>query len=542
MKTTKLIILFIATLLKTGLLNAQDLDEAKQFIENERYQSAEAILEKAAITVPAETAASYLLVKTYLDQEKIGEAKKYIDEYLLQAISNNANAMDKIAYARYLMGTGNKPAADEIFVLLLNDKKNQKNPSLLITMAEVNIDEKNGDARAAISWLNMAEKRDKNNPEIDVLKGLAYRKLSDASNAFAAYRDALKKDPQNIKAHYLIGKIFTTQKNPDIYMDHFLKAYQIDSTYAPVLDELYKYYYYRDIKEAKKYLEKYIANSDYSVQNDYYMTDILYLNGEYANAIQAAKKIIEKEMGKSQLRLYKLMAYSSAKAGDSILAIQYITDYFNKEDPAKFIAADFELRAQLTEKMSGAIDAAIAYYTIATEMDTTYSNKVKYATKIADLYKQIEDYSHQAIWLGNLYKWKKKTNNIDLFNLGLAHYTAKEYRQTDSVFSLYSTRYPKDIYGYYWRAQANAAIDTSMTNALAIPHYKKVVEIGEQNKEVNKKMLLKAYGYLGGYEANINKDYPKSLSWFEKYQAIDQDNADVTRYVEMLKKWIAGSK
>lgn len=48
-------------------------------------------------------------------------------------------------------------------------------------------------------------------------------------------------------------------------------------------------------------------------------------------------------------------------------------------------------------------------------------------------------------------------------------------------------------------------------------------------------MLLKAYGYLGGYEANITKDYQKSLNWFEKYQAMDQDNADVTRYVDMLK-------
>ena len=98
MKTTKLVILFILVLFTTGLLNAQELAEAKQFIENERYQSAEAILEKAATSESSESAASYLLVKTYLDQEKTSEAKKYIDEYLLPAISNSANAMDKIAY------------------------------------------------------------------------------------------------------------------------------------------------------------------------------------------------------------------------------------------------------------------------------------------------------------------------------------------------------------------------------------------------------------------------------------------------------------
>ncbi|HRF19435.1 MAG TPA: hypothetical protein PK977_14770, partial [Chitinophagaceae bacterium] len=109
--------------------------------------------------------------------------------------------------------------------------------------------------------------------------------------------------------------------------------------------------------------------------------------------------------------------------------------------------------------------------------------------------------SIQAYWLGKLYQWKDKTNNIDLFNWGLAHYTAAEYLKSDSVFTLYTERYPEDIFGYYWRAQSNAAIDTSLIEGLAVPHYIRVTEIGEKDKEKNKKMLLKAYGYLGGYEA-----------------------------------------
>lgn len=522
--------------------SAQDIDNVKLLIDNERYQTAEEILEKATTTNATSSEVSYLLVKTYLEQDKTSDAKEYVTNYLLPNINSNANPMDKIAYVRYLLSAGNRAGADEIVTPLLNDKKNQKNSLLLTTMAEAYIEAESGDAKFALGLLDMAAKKDKNNPFIDVLKGMAFRKLTDASNAFVAYQDALKKDPQNLKAHYLIGKIFTAQKNPEIYMEHFLKAYQIDSTFAPVLEELYTYYYYRDIKLAKKYLEKLIVNSDYSLQHDYNMTDILYLNGEYDNAIKAARIILDKAGSNSQPRLYKLMAYSFAKAGDSAKALEYINEYFTKEDPIKVIAADFELRAQLTEKNPIAIPEAIAYYSIAFEMDTVATNKVKYATKIAALDKQIEDYSGQAIWLGKLYQWKENTNNIDLFNWGLAHYTAKEYFQTDSVFELYTNRYPKDIYGYYWRAQANAAIDTNMMNGLAIPHYDKVVEIGELNKEGNKKMLLKAYGYLGGYEANITKDYPKSLSWFEKYLEIDKDNADVNRYTELLKKWIADKK
>jgi hypothetical protein len=84
-------------------------------------------------------------------------------------------------------------------------------------------------------------------------------------------------------------------------------------------------------------------------------------------------------------------------------------------------------------------------------------------------------------------------------------------------------------------------MDTSMTDSLAVPFYYKVVEIGEKNKEVNKKMLLKAYGYLGGYEANITKNYLASLGWFERYFSIEE-NAEIAQYIEMLRKWIAEKK
>ena len=76
-----------------------------------------------------------------------------------------------------------------------------------------------------------------------------------------------------------------------------------------------------------------------------------------------------------------------------------------------------------------------------------------------------------------------------------------------------------------------------MSDSLAIPHYRKVMELGEKNKDANKRMLLKAYGYLGGYEANITKDYAASLALFEKYNAIEE-NEEVSRYIETLRRWI----
>ena len=175
-------------------------------------------------------------------------------------------------------------------------------------------------------------------------------------------------------------------------------------------------------------------------------------------------------------------------------------------------------------------------------MDTLTENKVGFAVEMAGICKSMKDYSCQANSLGYVYKNKKNPSNIDLFNWGLAHYNAQEYVHADSVFAKYTREYPENIYGYYWRAQANAAIDTSLSEGLAIPHYLKLIEVGEQNKEVNKQMLAKAYGYLGGYEANTKKDYKVSLEWFRKFLDIAPENEDAKRYVEILEGWVADGK
>lgn len=531
----------IITFMFSTVLVAQDAAEVEQLLDNERYESAEAILEKKLNTDGVMPDISYLLVKTYLEQDKVEEVKDFISKYKLSD-SPESDPLDRITYARYLLQKGDKAGADAIFNSILENKKNRKNPSLLMAMAEVNISEPKGDASLALEWLKMAADKDDDNPSIFILEGLAYRKLSDASKAYLAYQQALKKDKNNVKAHYMLGKIFTAQKNSEVYLEHFMKAYEVDSTYAPVLEALYDHYYNVDVRIARKFLEKYIANTDHNIQHDYRMTDIYYLTGDYDRAITEALKLIDTEKEKAQPRLYKLMAYSALKSKDSLKALEYVNQYFSKEQPAKFIAADFELKAILTEAQPGAEKGAIEYYSIAAEMDTLVANKLKFATAIIKLAKKADMASIQAYWLGKLYQWKDKTNNIDLFNWGLAHYTAAEYLKSDSVFTLYTERYPEDIFGYYWRAQSNAAIDTSLIEGLAVPHYIRVTEIGEKDKEKNKKMLLKAYGYLGGYEANTRKDYVQSLMWFEKYLELDSENADAKRYAETLRKWIEEQK
>ena len=58
----------------------------------------------------------------------------------------------------------------------------------------------------------------------------------------------------------------------------------------------------------------------------------------------------------------------------------------------------------------------------------------------------------------------------------------------------------------------------------------------------NKNILERAYGYLGSYGANIKKDYPASLGYFDKVIELDPDNNDAIRYSEILHKWNDGER
>lgn len=536
-----LMTIFMTTML-FGSAGAQELDDIRRLLDNERYAAAEETLEKKIDSGIEDPELNYLMVKTYLEQEKTSEAGQFVEERGLKAPYQGKNTLDRVAYARYLMGTGNYQDAGDIIAGIMSVKRNTKDPVVLYAVADAYIGSEKGNLQEAIAMLVKAGDKDEKDPEIDMLKGNAYRKLGDGSNAYKAYAVALRKDPDNPKANYLMGKIFRAQKNPELYMDYFMKAYRADSTYAPVLDELYDHYYYRDFKQAKKYLEKYIAATDYSVENDYAYTDILYLNKEYDAAIRSATAILEKEKEKAQPRLHKLIAYSYEAAGDTAQAAISLDTYFQKEDPARIIGPDYALKAKLTAGKDGMDSVATELYAKAFALDTLTSNKTDYAVELAKLSERLKDYSAQAKWLKYVYEHKEQRTNLDLFYWGVAHFNAKEYALADSVFVTYTTSYPENVYGYYWRGRINGAIDTSMNGGLAVPHYEKVVELGEKDKAANKAMLAKAYGYLGSYEANTTKDFEKALAWFERFLAIDPGNEDALRYTEILKEWIAKSK
>ncbi|MGB8194097.1 MAG: hypothetical protein WCF67_19350, partial [Chitinophagaceae bacterium] len=381
-------------------------------------------------------------------------------------------------------------------------------------------------------------------PYLYTLLGDAYRKLLNGTEAYKAYQKALNADDKYAAAYYQMGKIFVTQNNPRLYVDLFQKAIAADPNYAPALYELYYYEFNRDAAKAMEYYKSYVARSDASAQREYDMIDLLYLNKNYEQAAKQARQLIAAEGQNVKPRIYKLVGYSLAALKDTQQAITYMQSYFSAETDSNEIAKDYETMADLYVATGEKQDSAMAYYEKSLMMEQDSAIVYETYKKLGELSKQLENYEAHANWLGKYYAGNKEATNVDLFNWALAWYRAEDYVMADSVFGMYTMKYPEQSYGYYWQAKSQALQDSTMEKGLAVPTYQKLIEV-LQTDTANanyKKWMIEAYGYLAAFEANTEKDYTESIGYFEKVLEIDAENADAKKYISILEKDLANKE
>ena len=529
----KLLLLAGCIFFLMGDTMAQSVAEARKLLYYERYDGSAHLLQTLLRADPNNTEAWWLLTQVYAEKHRIPALR---DTLALMPAAARQQPLGLCALGRLALEEHRQDSATFYFNQALAATK-EKDPAILLAIASAQQSGDSINAHYAIALLEKAIKRDKHNVELYIALGNAYRKLVDGANSYKAYQDALAQDPRAVDALYKIGKIFVTQDNPEMYLGYFDKAVAADSLYAPAWYALYYHYYFRDVNKAMECLDHYIAATDPSIENDYLVTDLLYASRKYQAAIDHAQQLITAQGKVTEPRLYKLIAYSYKELHDSTKALDYMRQYFKEQVDTGFVVKDYSTMGEIYDEL-GRADSAAAYFVKAGNLEKDTLQQRDYAKKLADLYKKQKDYADQAIWLGRYYTGNNKSTNLDLFNWGLAYYMAKEYPTADSVFGLYETKYPDQCFGYYWRARADAAIDTAMAIGMAIPQYTKIIEIDgkDSTNKTNRKHLIEAYGYIAAYKANTQKDYTGSIDYFQRLLALDPGNPDAQRYVDILKK------
>lgn len=532
--------LVAAALVMGKMAFAQSVDEGKRFLYHQRYQSAKETFGKVIASKP-NPEATYWLGQADLGLKDSAAALNVYQKALQAGGTNEPWLLVGIGQLELMQ---NKTAdARNRFETAISLSK-AKDPAILTAVGRANIDARYGDANYAIEKLNMAiEKSTKKGPDaaVYIALGDAYAKLIDGGNAVTNYQKALDADPKSAEAKYKIGLVYKTQNNAQQYVPDFESAIALDPDYAPAYYQLYSHYYTRDITKAKEYSQKYIAVSDQSDANKIMDVEIEYAAQQYQQAIAKADQLLASVSDKYKSHLYRLKAYSYAELGDYTNAKASIDQFLAKpSDDA--VGKNYEMAAKIYSKVPGGTAQAFDLYSKAIAIDTLVANKGNYTKEAAALADSLQDKKQSAYWLGQSFVVKGETaNNLDLYNWGTALFNANEFATADSVFAVYTQKYPEQVYGFYWRARANWSLDSTFEKGLAVPHFEKMIEVIHASKDsaTYVEQEKAAYSYFIQYYVK-KKDYKNAFESCNKFLALDPANDQIKKYRDILEKYVKG--
>lgn len=535
MQKMKQIGLLASFILVGNILFAQNINDGKKFLNYERYESAEGVFKQLLSANPNNVEAAYWMGQAYLNQDNPDTvAAKELYQKTLQSNPNSPLIMAGVGEIELMEGKTND--ARNLFETAISLTKG-KDADVLTAIGRANVDTKAGDIVYAIDKLKQAADRNKKSAEIEIELGDAYRKMVDGANATQSYQAALNIDPKNARASFMIGRIYETQGygQEAIYMKYYNDAIAADPNFAPVYYWLYTYYYHRDVNKSREYLNKYIALTDPTSKNCYADAALSYVSNQFDEAISKSNACITTGGQKAYPNLYGLIAYSYDKKGDSLNAKKYFEEFFSKINTDKIGPNDYATYGKVLMKFPGNDSLAAVYIDKAIALDTVPANKLGYVRDVATNFAANKNYAQAGLWYGKILALKPDYGKGDLFYAGYNDYLGSNYTTADSIFKIYQTKYPDDIYGWYLGGRAEEGIDTA-ESGMAKPDYDKVIAIGDTttDKSSIKDKMIPALRYMVAYYYNIKHDKENAILYNDKILAIDPTDATAIKTKQAL--------
>mgnify|MGYP001764950320 CR=1 FL=1 len=516
-------------------LFAQSVQEAKKLIYYGRYQGAKEMLQKVVAGNPADAEAVYWLAQANIDLMDPAAAREVLRKGMDGPNGSNPLLLVGMGHVELLEGKTND--ARQRFETALSLTK-AKDVNVLNAIGHANT-EKAGDADYAIEKLKLATQlKGFKEPDVYINMGDAYRKKLDGGGAVSSYQNALTVDPKYAAAKYKIAKVYLTQGNDqrDVFMRNFEEAIALDPQYSPAYYDLYAYYFSRDVVKATENFNKYKQNADPGPALDYEEASLKFASGDFKGAIDKANQLEAAQGDKADARLHRLKGYSYEKLGDSLNAVREMETFFSKARPDQIVGDNYIMLALNSAKFPDRQERVDLYLNKAIESDTVLANRLDYAKKGADFFKKAGNQPKAAEWMTRVVQLNPNPGKVDLYNAGFENFKATNYQRADSLFGLYKTKYPDEVYGHYWSFRSRSVIDSTMENGLAVPDCQRFIEVAESDKVKNKNTLVTAYGYMAGYNANVKKDFATAISYLDKILEVDPANVDATKNKEILQK------
>lgn len=517
---------------------AQTLQEAYKDLVDGRLDKSQSILENLVAKEPGNAEYNYWLGQVYIVQGQKHRSDtwrtKAKELYNKAMTTTSQNPLIVVGVGNLELLEGKKAEANAHFegaILATANRKNKKygDPAILnaIVRANASGDSKVGDVTYTETKAAQSEELMGATPDMFYNLGVMYLKAGGENGGPAkrSFEKALAIDPNFAPAYWRIGRIFESQKNPDMYLDYYQKAINADPKFSQAYLSMYEYYKNRDVNKAKEYIELYVANADKDIETDYFFADYLFRAGKYQESLQKAKEIEAGLNGEKFAKVYKLYSFNYDRLKDSVQAMQYMERYINEEDPDKLEGEDYAMMAAAYLKVPGNVVKAETMAEKAIALDSTINGKVTIMEAMANAYNEKQDWSGAFKWLARKQQIKPDNSARSLYFLSDAALKAKEYEACQNIANIYISNYPDQPQGYIFKTRAAIAADPDTSKGSAIPAIDEYTQFLMKDTAKNKGRIIQNHGYKVFYYLVKAQDYQKAISAAKDILALDPSNA-----------------
>ena len=431
----------------------------------------------------------------------------------------------------------NPAKASEAFDELMKGK-NKKNTSLLVEIGRAYLDQ--GKTAEAAEYAQRAKDVNSKCAVAYLLSGDVALKLNDVNKASSDYNQAIYLDENCSEAYFKYAQVYKGV-DPQLSLDMLMRLQTKTPDDNRISKELADVYYTMgQYGKAKEAYESYLKVGTPTEQDYTRYAMLLYLNKDYAQSSDMAKKGLE--LAPENHVLKRLAMYDNLELKDYKEGLEAAATFFSNPGNPDYVYLDYVYFARLLEA-DKQYDEAVAQFDKALSMDKSHTEIYK---DISDVYEKERDFPKAIEAYKNYLGGMKSDPDIsDLFLYGRLNYyaaTDSAYQdkqplylaEADTIFAQVAAKVPDNYLGNFWRARVNSLRDPETTQGLAKPYYEAALSILEQKPDATKSVLVECNSYLGYYYF-VKEDYNQSKLYWNKILEIDPGNETATKALGGIK-------
>ncbi|HSD08297.1 tetratricopeptide repeat protein [Flavobacterium sp.] len=553
----KVFISSLATLFFVLIGHAQDIKQAKEAIDAEKYENAKNILETITTSKPTDGYAKFLLGYVYILKGDYNNAKKNFDA----GISDSSKGyMNNIGLGYIALDEGKSAEAEKYFLLALqNGSKKDLEDDVFVGKAYTY--SSNPDYKKAIDILSKAKLISPTNTDVLLALADAYKLDKKQNNAYELYREAFRLDSSLLRAKMGLGTLIKNAHNFSGAVASFNEVIALNANYGPVYRELAETQYLWALNDARNYddhiakgmafYEKYMSLTDYSLESRMRHADFLILAQNYKALEKEADEMAK--LDKVNPRIYRYLGYSAYHNNNYDTAISSLTSFITNPSN-RVIGRDYYYvgAAKLDKALAATPVDTLAIDNATLDFKKGFDMSPAVAVDLPELAKKLYDkklYLKAAhVYEIAIANTETKTYLMDNFYFASSVYWAfynkthfdeqqnELLRKADASLDVIIKSSPSTQDAYLFKARIQVLLKN---DAVVTKSYEDFIEAANKRGPEElatkgmKAKLVEAYNNLGlMYEAT---DKAKAKENFTKALAVDPTNQYAAEQLKTLK-------